>query len=136
MVQSVIGARCPDCAKTQKLPTFDVTTMYYLRAYAAGIGLALLTGTVWALVRIILGGYLSGFLVIGVGYLVGEVISRAVNRKRGSGLAWSAAISVIVAFTVSGFVWAGPPGLSFLVRDLFGLILLVVAIFVATNRVR
>ena len=136
MVQSVIGARCPDCAQTKKLPTFEVTPIYYVRAYAAGIGIALLTGLVWALVRIMLGGYLSGILVIGVGYLVGEVISRVVNRKRGSGLAWIAGTSVVLAFTVSGFIWAGPTGLHLLTRDIFGLIFLVVAVFIAVDRVR
>ena len=139
MVQSPVGARCGECAQVRRLPTFDVTPLYYLRASAAGVGVAVAAGVIWGLLRIALGGFglLPGIIGIGVGYLIGEAISRSVNQKRGTGLAWTAGTSVALAFVISGLVWEGAPGLRFLLsRGIFGLLSLGIAVFVAVKRVR
>jgi hypothetical protein len=102
MVQTPVGARCPDCAKTTKLPTFRLSTKYYLIASGTALGMAIATGLVWGLFRgfwpyifvnIILGGI--------VGYAVGEVVSRAVNRKRGKWLALIGAVAVPLSYLAS-----------------------------------
>ncbi len=137
MVQSPVGARCGECAQVRRLPTFDVTPSYYLRASAAGVGVAVVAGVIWGLMRVAVFGLFSGIIGIGVGYLIGEAISRAVNQKRGTGLAWIAGTSMALAFVVSALIWEQLPGLRYLLsRDLFGLISLGIAVFMAVNRVR
>ena len=47
MVQTPVGARCPNCAKLYKLPTYRVSTGYYLRAIGTALGMAIVCGLVW-----------------------------------------------------------------------------------------
>ena len=111
LVQVPVGIRCPDCGKTEKLPTFDVQPSYYLRASLAGLGAGIVGGILWGLLGDWIGGwfFVSSFIAIGVGYGIGETISRAVNRKRGTGLAVVAGAAVTLAFLVAlpvGLGWA------------------------------
>jgi hypothetical protein len=102
MVETPVGARCPDCAKTTKLPTYRLANKHYLIAAGTALGMAIVTGLVWGLLRgflpyifinIILGG--------GVGYAVGEVVSHAVNRKRGKWLALIGGVAVPLSYLAS-----------------------------------
>jgi len=131
MVQTPVGARCQDCARLYKLPTYSVSTQYYLRAVGTGLGMAIVCGiiwgVVWGLVPIL---YLGLLLAPGVGYAIGEVISLAVNRKRGTGLAIVASLAVVISYLVSIL---SPWGLSF---HLFDLLALALGIFVAITRLR
>ena len=125
MIQTPVGARCRDCARVSRHPTFDVTRTYYVRAGVAGIVTAFATGLLWALALPI------GILFLGIGYVVGEAISRAANRKRGTGLVTLAVISMVVALVVSQFQpTAHPVGLLFWVVYVGG------AFYMAVNRVR
>lgn len=103
LVQVPVGIRCPDCGKTEKLPTFDVQPTYYLRASLAGLGAAIVGGLLWGLLEAWIGGWIfvSSFIAIGVGYGIGEAISVAVNRKRGTGLSIVAGGAVTLAFLVA-----------------------------------
>ena len=103
LVQVPVGIRCPDCGKTEKLPTFDVQPSYYLRASLAGLGAGIVAGLLWGLLEVWVGDviFVSSFIAIGVGYGIGEAISRAVNRKRGTGLAIVAGSAVTLAFLVA-----------------------------------
>ena len=67
--------------------------------------------------------------MVGLGYLVGEGISRATNRKRGQPLIIAAAVGVLAAFAII-------TALAGLQLGLFDLIALGVAIFLAIQRVR
>ena len=106
MVQTPVGARCPDCAQLYKLPTYRVSTRHYLKAIGVGLGMAIVCGIVWGVViglvpfRFI---FLNFLLAAGVGFAVGEVTSRSVNRKRGKGLATIAGIAVTIGYMVSIF---------------------------------
>jgi hypothetical protein len=138
MVQTPVGARCPDCAKLYKLPTFRVTKQYYLRAAGTALGMAIVCGLIWGLliglVHIV---YLNFLLAPGVGYAIGEVVSLAVNRKRGTGLAVVAGTAVAISYTVSLFSPWGPPLVLF--NPLFlaiDLLALALGIFVAVTRLR
>jgi hypothetical protein len=109
LVQTPVGARCPECANISRLPTFDVPLAYFIRglvaAAAGGFGL----GIVW--------GYISGggrglgfftfFLAMGLGWAVSEVISLATNRKRGVSLQICAVAGVLIAFLVRNIVLYG-----------------------------
>ena len=93
--------------------------------------MAIVCGIAWAVV----GGfmrffYLNLLIAAGAGYVIGEVISRSVNRKRGKGLATIAGIAVVISYLVSIF---SPWGLHFWLFDLLALAL---GIFIAVTRLR
>ena len=131
MVQAPVGIRCRDCGKAVRTPTFDVQPSYYARAIAVGVAVAVAGGLLWALFTSILGviPFFPSLAGIGVGYGAGELLSRSVNGKRGTGLAWIAAGSVVGAFLISWMVQ--PFGFS-----IYGLLFMGFGIFIAVRRVR
>ena len=132
MVQTPVGARCPGCARVTKLPTFDVGPSYYLRAAIAGVVTAVTGGIVWGFLLRLGIPFLPWLVSIGVGYLVGEAISLAVNRKRGRGLAITAGLSIVLAILVSGFL----PPISAPITIIFWLFIVSASFFMAVSRVR
>jgi len=135
MVQTLVGARCPECARLYKLPTYRVSTKYYLRAVGAALGMALVSGVLWGLANTIIPFFFLNLLIgAGVGYVIGEVVGRAVNRKRGRGLAAVAGAGVVVSYLVSIFL---PFGLPFgLFHIIFDLISVALGIYFAVTRLR
>jgi len=138
LVQTPVGARCPDCAKLYKLPTYQVSATYLLRAIGTGAGMAIVGGVIWGVVRgLVPFFYLNLLLAPAVGYAIGEVISLSVNRKRGAILAIIAGVAVALSYMVSIL---SPWGLSINLVSIMHLILDIVAlglgIFVAVNRLR
>lgn len=135
MVQTPVGARCPDCAQLSKLPTYRLTTRHYLVAAGTALGMALATGLVWGMLRalvpyvvvnVILGG--------GAGLAVGEVVSRSVNRKRGKRLALIGALAVPVSYLASI-----PANMMFRYDAVFhplDILAIAIGIFVAVIRLR
>ena len=102
MVQTPVGARCRECGRRQKIPTYSVSIRHYLIATATALGMALVCGLIWGVV----GGLVSFFyfnllLGAGIGYATGEAVGLAVNRKRGAGLATIAGISVALSYFIS-----------------------------------
>ncbi|MFA4835808.1 MAG: B-box zinc finger protein, partial [Dehalococcoidia bacterium] len=94
VVQTPVGARCPDCAKLTRLPIFQVSILDHLKAVGVGLGLALSSGTAWGIIGpdIPLFSYL---IALAVGYMIGELGSLSVNRKRGAGLQVIFGVSVL-----------------------------------------
>jgi len=140
LVQTPVGARCPECARLYKLPTYRVSAQYYLRAIGAALGMVIVCGVVWGVVRNFLPFLFFNLLLgPGAGYAIGEVVSLSVNRKRGKGLAAVAGVGVAISYLVSIFLPLGLPFASFHF-SLFGLIVdlaaLVLGIFVAVIRFR
>jgi len=135
MVQTLVGARCPDCAKLYKLPTYRVSPRYYLRAIGTALGMAVACGVVWMLVGSFMPFfYLNLLLAAGAGYAIGEVVSLSVNRKRGRGLATVASIGVVISYLVSlSMPWGLPFGIFHILLDLVAVAL---GIFVAVTRLR
>ena len=139
LVQTPVGARCQDCARLYKLPTYRVTTTYYLRAMGTGLGMAIACGIVWGLIggkadylsNVVPFFYLNLLLAPGAGYAIGEVISLSVNRKRGRGLAIVAGIAVVISYLFSILV-----PLWWLSFHPFDILALALGIFVAISRLR
>ncbi len=128
LVHAPVGVRCPDCAGETRLPTFDVTGPFLARAVAAGLGLSIAGGIIAGLVRQSFRlGLIEALLIVGLAYVIGEGISIAVNRKRGRTLKYVAAGAVLVSFFIVMIAGSG-----FL--DLFDIMALAAAIYVATNR--
>lgn len=143
MVQTLVGARCPECARLYKLPTYRVSTVYYLRAVGTALGMALVSGALWGLANTLIPFFLLNLLIgAGVGYVIGEVVGRAVNRKRGRGLAAVAGAGVIISYLISifpllDFLFGLSFGIPFGVfHILFDIISVVLGVFVAVTRLR
>ncbi len=135
MVQTPVGARCLGCAKLFKLPTYQISAKYYLRAAGSGIVTAIICGFIWwAIDGLIPFFSLNWLLAPAVGYATGEAISFSVNRKRGKGLATIAGIAVvisyIIAFPILGSFFFSLP------QILFHLIAIALGVFVAVTRLR
>ena len=136
MVQTPVGARCRDCAKLHKLPTFNVSPKFYLRAISTALGMAIVCGVTWWVVGSILLRYLyyipfvfNLIMAVVIGYAIGEVISRSVNRKRGTGLAVVAGTAMVLCYLVNILA----PGGVFSALDL---VAVAVGVFFAVNRLR
>jgi hypothetical protein len=131
LVQAPVGIRCRECGRAEKMPTFDVRPSYYARAIGVGIGIAIGGGLLWGLFNFIFGGipFVSSFAALAMGYGAGELVSASVNRKRGTGLAWIAGVSVVVAYLISV-----PANLG--AWNPFGLILVGIAVYMAVSRVK
>ena len=135
MVQTPVGARCPDCARLYKLPTYRVSTKYYLRAVGTALGMAVVCGVIWGVVRMFVPFFFLNLLLgPGVGYAIGEVVSLSVNRKRGRGLATVAGIAVAISYLVNILFLGGLPFGLF--NILLSLLALALGIYVAVNRLR
>lgn len=99
LVQTPVGARCPTCANPTRLPTFQVTPGVLLRAGGAGAAAGAVLGAVWSVLP--LGGFLALLPAAGAGYVLGEVVSRAANRKR------AASLQVLAgSLSLATFMWA------------------------------
>jgi uncharacterized membrane protein len=134
MVQTPVGARCPKCAALKKLPVFEISTIFYIRAIAAGLATAAVVGAIWAFIPF--GGFFLFFIALVVGYAIGEAVSLAANRKRGPGLQIIAGISVVVSYVVRSLIEAPQQGFLHIFTDVYGLIALILGIIVAVSLLR
>lgn len=99
MRQHPVGVRCKECISIHQLPTHQAPASYVARGVAAAVGLGLGGAVGLALV---LGFFPSaGFfyipLMMGLGYLMGEGIGAAVNRRRGRPYQYVALLAVALA---------------------------------------
>ena len=134
MVETPVGARCRECAQLRRLPTYQVSWAYYLRAMGVGLGAAIACGLLWSLIRGILPfGYLNILLALGAGWAIAGVVGLAVNRKRGPGLALIGAGSVVAAYLVSFSLWSW--GIHY-IFSLWGILALILGVVVVVSRLR
>ena len=114
MVHTPVGYRCKDCARVRPPPTFDVNSVYLARAIGASAALGAAGGIMFKLLSLLPflavgGGRLGGvsfwqaIAFAGIGYMIGEGVSIAVNRKRGRNLKLVASAGVFLAYVVS--IW-------------------------------
>ena len=139
MVQTPVGARCPTCAGLKKLPTFRVSSVYYLRAIGAALGAGIIIGLLWGLIELYIPTFFfSLLLAAGVGWVIGEAISRSVNRKRSIGLAIIGGLAVLLAFGIAyGMEWNRFGFISFnLPRIAITLVSAGIGIYMAVLRLR
>lgn len=138
MVQTPVGARCPECARSYRLPTFQVNTRYLLIAVGVGLGTAIIYGLIWGAIGSSLNFfYLNLLLAAGAGYAASEVIGLSTNRKRGIKLAAIAGSAVVISYLVSIFPPWGSSFISFsIMRLVLDLLSLALGIFIAVNRLR
>ena len=100
--------------------------------------MAFTCGAAWWAIRAVMPFiYLNFLLAAGFGFVIGEVISLSVNRKRGRGLAITAGIAVVISYVVCIF----PPWGLYFVRFsvlylVIGLLALALGVWVAITRLR
>lgn len=94
-----VGIKCKECAKIRSLPTFQVSGSYMARGIAAAIGMGIVGSLGLNLVFWIFpaAGFLFFIVMIGLGYVVGEGVSKAVNRRRGRPYQYMALAGVLLA---------------------------------------
>lgn len=133
LIQTPVGARCRDCAKLSKLPTFAVSFIDYLKAVFAGLGTAAACGILWFFFHLVLHiMFLNLLVAAGVGYGVGRVISLCVNRKRGLYLKIIAGICVLVAFLIGNQIT--PLGQFIFAFGLFDIAAIAIGVYLAVSR--
>jgi hypothetical protein len=123
------------------LPTYSIKPVLYARAVAAGLLVAIAVGVAWAWLRSevhVLGWSLTAGLILGAGvaYVIAEVVSRAVNRKRGRPLQAIACACFVLCYVVSWVGISGDALTLFLNFSLFDILIVIVGIAVAAARLR
>jgi len=136
MVQTPVGVRCPDCARSTRIPTFDVRLVHYARAIAAGVVIGGALGYAWGAITPWLDVFwgLRYIVLIATAYLVGEAVSLSVNRKRSRGLGVVAVSSLVVAVVVSALVSGSFASVWGLIGNFYGFIFVLIAIYIAVQR--
>lgn len=133
-IQTPVGVRCPKCAALRRLPIYEVPVIFYLRAILAGLASAAALGAIWAFIP--WAGFFLFFITIVIGYIVGEVVSLSVNRKRGLGLQIIAGMSVVSSYVVKSAIEAPPHRFLDEFVNMFGLISLAIGVIVAVSLLR
>ena len=128
--QHPVGIRCKECARESRLPTYRFSRNDAARGIAAAVGLGLAGAVVLFLLFGLFGGFFFFLILIGVGYAIGEGVSRAVNRRRGRAYQYMALGAVLLA-TIPFSV---PALLTFSVGSGFALVGVAAAGLVAWSR--
>ena len=135
MMQTSVGARCSECARLYKLPTYRISTQYYLRASGTALGMAIVCGIIWGLIERVVPLFSFNLLLApAAGYAIGEVVSLTVNRKRGTGLAIIAGIAIVISYFITFWFFGGRPIGLFSI--LYHLAALALGIFITVTRIR
>jgi len=136
LIQTPVGARCRECANVSRLPTFNVTPVFFARAMTAALVAGIGIGLIWAFVLADLrfGFFFMIFAGIILGTVMAEAVSAATNRKRGLGLQICAALGVILTYLV--YLAFADTGLGGRVIDGTDLITTGIAVAVAVSRLK
>lgn len=99
MVYSAVGIKCRQCAKMPRSTRVTLKSGHLVRAVAAGLGAGTAVGFAYYYILGSIGFFfLFIFVAAGIGYLVGEAVSRASGRYHGLQTAVIAAVSTVWAF--------------------------------------
>jgi hypothetical protein len=130
--------RCRECANVKRLPTYNTNPATLARATAAALVAGVAVAVVWAFFNpftTIFYGIPAG---LGFGYLIGEAVSIASNRRSGPPLQAIAVSGMILAYLVrTGMLVAIDDWTLETMRlDGFGFIIVVIGALLAAGRVR
>lgn len=111
LVQTPVGARCPTCARVSKLPTFNVTPVFFARGMTGALVSGIVTGLIWAFLdgEIRFGLFFMIFAGVILGSAIAEAVSLAANRRRGLGLQVCAALGVVLSYLIFFTFQETPP---------------------------
>jgi hypothetical protein len=136
LVQTAVGARCRECARVTRLPTYELPSLYLLRGAGAALTVGGALGVAWSLLlpyRLAFLGLLGLLFAFVIGYCVGEAVSWATNRKRGLALQVMAGGGVIASYIVRNVL----EGVAVVpTNDYWGYVLVALGVIVAVQRLR
>jgi hypothetical protein len=104
MVSTVVGQKCPRCARQSSRARGTPDSLLVLRAFGAGVAVAVL-GALVLLKVVLFGGIL---LAAGYGFLVGEAVRQAARKRVHSRLGAIAAASVVIGLGCMAIVFGIP----------------------------
>lgn len=119
-----------------RLAGFDVSPAHFILATMAAVGVGAAGGTVYGfLLNVIwLPFFLSVTFFLLVAYLIGETVARLIGVRRSTGLQVVAGFGVVVASVLTTIVKT--EGRTILDLNPFTVVIVVIAIAVATSRIR
>ena len=132
MRQHPVGIRCKECAREQRLPTYQVSASYFVRGTlaAVAVGVAGLVGLT-LIFNFFPGLGIFFFILMGLlGYVVGEGVGTAVNQRRGRPYQYMALGGALIAtapFAIAGL-------LSFSIAGALNIVGVGIALSVAWSR--
>lgn len=130
-----VGSRCRECAGLRRLPSFDAKPADILRAVGAALVMGLAVGAVLAFSDALFPGVLRWLFraagLVGTGYLVGEAVSIATNRKRGGPFQIIAVVGFVASVAVFELFTPGP-----VLLGLYSIVGLIIGLVLAVGRVR
>lgn len=98
-IRHPVGLRCPQCARLKKVPTYDVSAQYYLRALLVGLGVSVVCVVMVQVLRLLIPiFFLSFFAGLIAGGVIAEAVSKATAHKRGRGLQIVAGVCVLLGY--------------------------------------
>jgi hypothetical protein len=109
MVFSAVGIKCKDCSRVPRSARLILKPERFVLAVAAGLASAIALSFAY---YYILGSlrFVFGFVLIfvsaGIGYIVGEAVSRASGRFHGLQTAVTAAVATLIGFLLPPFTAA------------------------------
>ncbi|MHB8683024.1 MAG: B-box zinc finger protein [Dehalococcoidia bacterium] len=138
LVQTPVGARCRECANVRRIPTYNIGGPTFARAAASALGAGVSVGIAWWIFNPLTGFFFGAVVGFVAGCAVGEIVSVGTNRKAGPPLQAIAVGGVALAYLIRvGLLFVtGVWTFRDLQTDLFGLIALGIASFIAAGRLR
>jgi len=137
LVQTPVGARCRECARLRRIPTYNVTPVQYTKAIAVALVIGIISGIVWSRLRSWLSFlYLDFILAVLIGYAIGELVSLSINKRRGTKLQVVAGLAVVMSYIASRADLVNGNIKIFVDFNIWSLFALFVGILVAINRLR
>lgn len=140
LVYTPAGTRCPTCATIGRPKMYVLGPLDYAKAVGTAVVVGLVLGVPAALVfgpsgRLgIFSLLLGGAVGYGVGIALGEALNLVTGRKRGREMQMIATGGVLLV-ALTRFIASGVP-VELLLRDFGGIALVLVAISVASTRLR
>ncbi len=137
LIQTPVGARCADCAQLRRIPTYNISTLQYAKAFAVAIFAALVSGIAWGRVQSWLSFISLDFLLaIVIGYAIGELVSLSINKRRGTWLQAVAGMAVVLSYITSRANLVNGHIEFFFFFDIWSLFALAIGILMARSRLR
>ncbi len=131
-----VGTRCRECANLKRLPQYNISAAHLARGLGAALVVGAVAGAIWGVIPF---GFIGLMVGAGAGYLIGESVSIATNRKVGVQVQVIASAGVVLAFVVRGVMLISLRNweiADILLYDVFGLLALGLAVVVAVGRLR
>lgn len=114
LVMTPVGAKCRACARPRRLPTFELSLLNLIVAALVMVVASLVAGAIGSIVLRVVPLFMIIF-PFAVGFGLGEIVSRVVNRKRHVILRVIAGLGVVISYVILSLG-------DFLVHEPLGLI--------------